>query len=87
MPALVGNLREWRQKGGEDLPGNKRIHGRFHDFCVVSSPALVNGKECYVWDLVKTRLEVQNPLLDDMNGHQPRRVQLVNQTTARLFGD
>jgi len=64
MPALVGNLREWRQNGGEDLPGNKRIHGNSHDFCVV---ALVNGKERYVWHLVKTRLEVHNPLLDDMS--------------------
>lgn len=71
MLALLANLREWRQKGGEHPSGNKRIHGNFHDFCVVSSGALVNGRKLYLWYLVKTRLGVHNLLLDDMNDHQP----------------
>jgi hypothetical protein len=85
MPALAGNLREWRQKGGANIPGNQRIHGNFHEFCVVSALAVINEKERHVWHLVKTKLEVPNPLLDELCQSQPERVQLINRTTARLF--
>ena len=85
MPALAGNLREWRQKGGADMPGNQRIHGNFHEFCIVSSLAIINGKERHAWHLVKTKLEVHNPLLDELTESQPQRIQLINKTTARLF--
>lgn len=85
MPALVGNMRQWRQLGGDKLRGNQRIHGNFYDFCVVSSMAVIDGKQRYVWYLVETELKVHDPLRDEVGQREPQRVQLLNQTTARAF--